>query len=222
MLAKIQKSFVITSIVSVGLVMLMLILAVFGVEVFKNPTLLAILLSLAVITAGFFFANNALDMFESKRLLSIMCLVLLAISATLGFVHFWSHFTLPEWFGRLTGIIVISSVLIVIIVTTYGSLERNFFVLQMITYILVGIIDIVLILALLGVKIFDIDGFVTIFVIVCIVAFALLCTTNILSKRIAKMVEKGFVKISKEEYNSLKQRVEELEKENEELKSRLN
>lgn len=222
MIAKIQKAFVIVSISTVGLAMMLLIAAVFGLKVFDNPYLLALLLSLAVIAAGCFFANNALDMFESKKVLSIMCLVLLAISAMLGFVHFWSKFSLPEAFGKLTGIIVISSVLIVIIVTTYGALNKKFFVLQMITYSLVGIIDILLVLLILGVKLFDIKGFATIFVIICIVAFALLCTTNILSKRINKIVEAGYIKVSKEEYNNLKQRVEELEKENAELKSKLN
>lgn len=221
MLTKIQKTLVIASIVSVGLAMVMLIMAVFGVEVFKNKNLLALLLSLAVIAAGCFFANNALDMFETKKVLSIMCLVLLVISAILGFVHFWSHFTLSEGFSRFTGIVVITSVLIVIIVTTYGALSKHFFALQLITYSLIGIIDIVLIITLLGADIFH-GAFVTIFVVVCICAFALLCTTNILGKRINKIVEAGFIKVKKDEYDMLKQRVEELEKENEELRNKLN
>ncbi|MBO4623249.1 MAG: hypothetical protein J5691_05105 [Bacilli bacterium] len=222
MLAKIQKTLVIVSIVSVGLVMAMLIAAVFKAPVFdKDKILLPIMLSLAVIAAGCFFANNALDMFESKKVLSISCLVLLAVSATLGFIHFWSKFSLSEGFGKFTGIVVITSVLFVIIVTTYGALDKHFFVLQLITYILVGAIDIVLIMAILGADIFH-GAFTTIFIVSCIAALALLLTTNILGKRLGKIVEAGFIKVDKAEYEALKQRVEELERENKELKDKLN
>jgi len=220
MLAKIQKSLVIVSISTVGLVMAMLIAAVFKAPVFdKDKILLPIMLSLAVIAAGCFFANNALDMFESKKALSISCLVLLAFSAILGFIHFWSKFSLSAGFGKFTGIVVITSVLFVIIVTTYGALDKHFFVLQMITYILVGLIDVVLIMAILGVDLFH-GAFTTIFIVTCIAALALLLTTNILGKRLGKIVEAGFIKVNKAEYEALKQRIEELEKENAELRSR--
>ena len=222
MLAKIQKTLVIVSISTVGLVMAMLIAAVFKAPVFdKDKILLPIMLSLAVIAAGCFFANNALDMFESKKVLSISCLVLLAVSAMLGFIHFWSKFSLSEGFGKFTGIVVITSVLFVIIVTTYGALDKHFFVLQIITYILVGAIDIVLIMAILGADIFH-GAFVTIFVVACIAALALLLTTNILGKRLGKIVEAGYIKVEKTEYEALKKRVEELEIENEELRNKLN
>ncbi|MBO7085514.1 MAG: bZIP transcription factor [Bacilli bacterium] len=220
MLAKIQKTLVIVSISTVGLVMAMLIAAVFKAPVFdKDKILLPIMLSLAVIAAGCFFANNALDMFEDKKPLSISCLVLLAFSAILGFIHFWSKFSLSEGFGKFTGIVVITSVLFVIIVTTYGALDKHFFVLQMITYVLVGLIDVVLIMTILGADLFH-GAFTTIFVVTCIAAVALLLTTNILGKRLGKIVEAGFIKVNKAEYEALKQRVEELEKENAELKSR--
>lgn len=220
MLAKIQKTLVIVSISSVGLVMAMLIAAVFKAPVFdKDKILLPIMLSLAVIAAGCFFANNALDMFEDKKPLSISCLVLLAFSAILGFIHFWSKFSLSEGFGKFTGIVVITSVLFVIIVTTYGALDKHFFVLQMITYVLVGLIDVVLIMTILGADLFH-GAFTTIFVVTCIAAVALLLTTNILGKRLNKIVEAGFIKVNKAEYEALKQRVEELEKENAELKSK--
>ena len=222
MLAKIQKSLVIVSICAVGAIVVMLIAALFGLEVFKDKNLLAVLLSIAVIAAGCFFANNALDMFNNKKVLSIACLVLLTISAILGFVHFWSHFTLSEGFARFTGIVVITSVLIVIIVTTYGQLNKKFFALQLVTYILVGIIDIVLILALLGVEVFKNGGFTTIFVAICFIAFALLCTINIISKRINKIVENGYIKIKKADYDDLLAKVEELEKENALLKEKIN
>lgn len=220
MLAKIQKTLVIVSISTVGLVMAMLIAAVFKAPVFdKDKILLPIMLSLAVIAAGCFFANNALDMFEDKKVLSISCLVLLAFSAILGFIHFWSKFSLSEGFGKFTGIVVITSVLFVIIVTTYGALDKHFFILQMITYVLVGLIDVVLIMTILGADLFH-GIFTTIFVVTCIAAVALLLTTNILGKRLGKIVEAGFIKVNKAEYEALKHRVEELEKENAELKSR--
>ena len=220
MLAKIQKTLVIVSIVSVALVMAMLIGAVFKLPVFKNDTLLAILLSLAVIAAGCFFANSALDLFIDKKVLSVMCLVLLAISASLGFMHFWSHFSLPEWFGRFTGIVVITSVLIVIIVTTNGALNKHFLALQLITYILVGIIDVVLIIALLGGDIFH-GAFTTIFIIGCIVAVTLLFISKILGRRMGKIEEAGYIKVRKDDYDDLLKKIDELEKENQELRSKI-
>ena len=76
-------------------------------------------------------------------------------------------------------------------------------------------------MAILGADIFH-GAFVTIFVVSCIAALASLLTTNILGKRLGKIVEAGFIKVEKTEYEALKQRVEELEKENKELKDKLN
>lgn len=219
MIEKIQKGLIITSIVTVSIVVIMLISALFGAEIFNNKTLTAILLTIAAISAVGFFINSALDMFNKKKIIAIISMVLLGFAFIFGLVNFWTHFEMEGIFPKISGIIAIASVLFVIIITTNAKLDNNFKVLQFVTYGLIIALDIILTLVILGVDLFGTEGFSEFFWAFCFIVFALLCINNIVGKRItSNNLGKDYIKVSVKEYNELKERINQLEKENKELR----
>ena len=88
-------------------------------------------------------------------------------------------------------------------------------------------IDIIITLQILNVDIFGIKHFWKFFIAICLVAFALLCTTSILGRKYdggdkEGKDKQGFVKIPQNEYDELKSKIKALEEENAALKQQLN
>lgn len=219
MIEKLQKGLVVSSVVTVSIVVLMLISALFGVEIFNNPTLTAILLTIASLSAVCFFVNAALDMFNKKKIIAIISMVLLGLAFIFGLINFWTHFEMEGLFPKISGIIAIASVLFVIIITTNAKLDNNFKLLQFVTYGLIIVLDILLTIIILGVDLFDNETFTKFFWAFCFIVFALLCITNIIAKRISSNnLGKDYIKISIKEYNELKERIKLLEEENKKLR----
>ena len=212
-LKKSQKGLTIASIACLGLCLLMLILSMLGaIEVFQNNYMTAILLTLTTFTVCLFFVNNCIDIVQIKQKLTLVTISLLVLSSVMILVWIWYNLgvkvkddkrDISEIYKRITGIISITTVLFTIIATSTTKLQRHYLALQIATFVLVGAIDVVLVLQICNVKI--LDHIATVFVICCIVAFGLLCTINILSKRIKPEQElpAEFVKIKKEEYEML-------------------
>ncbi len=212
-----QKVLTIVSIISVAVSVMMFIGLYFGLKLFSNKYLLAIFLSFIAMAVVCFFSNSALDMYSKKKCISIVSLALLGLSFIFGLINFWTYFELEGFFPKMSGVIAIASVLFVIIITTSTKLDNHYKGLQIITFGLTVILDIALTIVILGVDLFDNDTFVKIFYPLCFIVFALLCITNIISKRINK-IKKDFIQISLDEYNSLKERIRELENENKKLR----
>ena len=121
---------------------------------------------------------------------------------------------MPALFNNLTMVLAIATVFFCIIVSTHLKLEKIYLALQIITYGLVIIIDILLTLLIFGVQIFEVPGLTEIFWTICLVTFALICVNGVLGKKSADSNDgnnKKFVKIPVEEYEALKARVKELE-----------
>lgn len=219
MVEKIQKGLVISSIITVSIVVLMLISALFGVEIFNNKQLTATLLTVASLSAVCFFLNASLDMFNKKKILAIISMSFLGLAFIFGLINFWTYFDMKGIFPKISGIIAIASVLFVIIITTNAKLDNNYKVLQFVTYGLIVILDILLTIIILGVDLFDNETFTKFFWAFCFIVFALLCITNIVGKRIASNnLGKDYIKISVKEYNDLKERIRQLEEENKKLR----
>lgn len=214
---KVQKVLTLISIVAVAISVMMFIGLYFGLKLFSNKYLLATFLTFIATAVVCFFSNGALDMYGKKKYLAIVSLALLVLSFLFGLINFWTYFELEGFFPKMSGIIAIASVLFVIIITTSSKLDNHYRGLQIITFSLTVILDIALTIVILGVDLFDNDTFVKIFYPLCFIVFALLCITNIISKRINK-TKKDYIQISLDEYNSLKERIRELENENRELR----
>lgn len=230
----IQKGLTIGSIAGVGVISLMLILwlVIDKVKLFQEDFLQAIFLSIVILTAAFYFASNSLSIIKEKKIIALVSLGLLGLSLLLGLICFWYMWGVPlydkevghldrhlnEFFGKCTGVIAIFTILFVIIVNSYTKLGKKLLPLQIISYSFVLIIDIILTLAIFGLDI--LNKIATIFIILCLVTFALLCVVNIIARKhyhntltSDEVVDnEEFVKITKTEYDELVRKANEYDK----------
>lgn len=218
-----KKTLSIIAIVSLASAVLMLIMAVFGVEgIFKYP-LLAVMESLAIICAGSALAINALLIFPKKRKLAIVDLSLLSSLTMLSILTFWIEAISSSFFGKIVLILGIATIFFNIIIANYLKLSKNKLALQIVTYSLIVIIDILLTLQILGVDLFDSDAFSKLFIVLCLVTFVLLIVIIILAKKAPSenLAEKTeYVKVDKKEYEEMKKRLQQLEAELESYKNK--
>lgn len=204
---------------------LMLILAVFGVEgLFKYP-LLAVMETLAIICVGSALSINALLIFPKKKKLAIVDLSLLSSLTLLSIITFWIEAVSNSFFGKIVLILGIATIFFNIIVSNYLKLAKSKLALQIITYCLIIVLDILLTMQILGVNLFDLDWFAKVFIVLCLVTFVMLIVLIILAKKspvgehlVDNEDKTKYVKIEKSEYEAMKQKIAELEKEIETLK----
>lgn len=213
-----KKTLSIISITTLAIAVLMLILSVFGVKgIFKFPSV-AVLESMAIICVGSAFAINALLIFPKKRKLAIVDLSLISSLTLLSILTFWIEVVSSSVFGKIVLILGIATVFFNIIITNFLKLGKNKLVLQIITYCLIVVVDILLTLQIVGIDLFDIEGFTKIFIALCLVTFVMLIVLVILAKKSPTSEQpddnkKDFVKVDKKEYEEMKQRIQELESE---------
>lgn len=219
-----KKTLSIISIVTLAGAVLMLILWVFGVKgIFKFP-LVAVLESMAIICAGSAFSINALLILPKKKKLAIVDFSLLGSLTLLSILTFWIEAMSSSIFGKIVLILGIATIFFNIIVSNYLKLAKNKLALQIVTYCLIVIIDILLTLQILGINLFDSEVFVKIFIALCLATFVMLIVLVILAKKsptsdiVSDKVD--FIKVDKKEYDAMKFRIQELEKELHELKNK--
>lgn len=204
------------AIASLGIAIVMLITAIFGVEIFDGVGF-KFLISFVIIAAGCGFSLNAVSLYKKNQTISIVSLALLGVSSLMGILCFW--FDMGLFINRITGVISIISVLFISIINNVLRLANKYLILQIVTYALIVIIDISLTLLIFGLSVFEVEILWQLFIAVCLVAFALNCTLSIMAKKninetASEEKEKiKTIKISEEEYNQMKQKIEELEKE---------
>ncbi len=218
MINKTKKILTIVTLVSIAIPILLLIGAIFGLEVFSGFTL-KLMLTLATVAVAGAFSINALNIYNKRKVIAMISISLLCLCSILAFVIFWSNFTTPTIFNNLVIVLAMATVLFCIIVSMHLKLEKKFLIIQIITYSLIIIIDIILTLIVFGIDVLSIEGLSQLFWTMCLTTFALLCTTGILGKKASSLDSKDsnssnkFVKISIEEYENLKNRIKELEAE---------
>ena len=220
-----KKILAIISIACVVICVGLLIGAIFGLPAFEAPVL-NILLCFAVVGVGAFMAIGSVEIFNKNKIVSIVTLSLLGSLGLFALIVFISNFKTPDIFNRITGILAIGTVFFNIIVSNYIKLRKNYFVLQIITYVAICIIDILLTILICGVQIFEVPFMPQLFGVLCLVTFALICTVLILASRIRKVATtdedtrkaKNTVTISKQEYEDLLNKIKLLEEENAKLK----
>lgn len=206
---------------SMILAVVMLLVALFGGSEFVFSGVgLDLLLSFAIIAVASAFAINACNVYSRKKIISIINLSLLGLCVLLGLLSVWIG-DFPLLLANITYVLAIATVFFGIIVSLNLKLGKRQRVLQGITYVCVIVIDIILTLLIFGVDVFAVDGLSTMFIALCLVAFALLCATAILGKKsITEDVNSSdMITISKIEYENLKAKVFELQQEIKELKN---
>ena len=213
-----KKTLMYTSLVALAVCIILLIGSLFGLNTFEGA-LLKLLETFATIAVAGFFAINALTMTEKNKIIGFVCAGLLGFLSLLLIIIFWANI---PWgvFQKLVFVLTIATVLFNIIVNLNLKLDKNLLVLQIITYILIGIIDIILTMVIFGSKILTNDAVLKVFIAGCIIVFGLLCALEILSKK----VEKTPMPIKQGELNdvdSLKAQVKALQEENARLREQL-
>ena len=220
---KLKKILMIISLSGVGVAATMLILQVLGVPVFTTSWVLRLLLVISTVAVSSGIAINEIAVIKRKKILGYVGLGLLALSSLLAIIVFCSDLLVTESvFNRITGFVALNSVLFIIIITQYSKLGKHVIGLQIPTYISLVLIDIVLSLTICGVDI--LTTILTPFIIVCIVAVALLIAVTVIASKMrssepVETSKKDVVTISRVEYEMLKKENEELKAEIERLKS---
>lgn len=225
-MTKLRKGLTISSIVLLVLTVGMLIGAIFGLQVFEG-TLFKFLLTFAILCAGSTLYLNAVDIYSKRKILSIVDMAMLGILIVLGLIIVWAAIELFSTFGRITAILSLATILFNIIIANYLKLGKSQKVLQIITYSLIIVLDILLTIVICGVKLFDYNWFWQVFAVLCLVTFILLVTLSILSKKekpeqvinVTHSVKDGYIEVEKTVYDALIAKVEKLENELEKLKS---
>lgn len=209
----------VTLIIDIGL----LISAIFGAPVFEWGILTKILLSSVTLTVASAFAITAVGYINKQRVLSIITLSMLGLLCIFAFVIYWNSILFNNVFTQITVTLAILTVTFCLLVNVGVRLDKKFFALQIVTYILMAISDILLILLVWGVPLFSIAVLSQIIGVIFLVTFALLCSLSILSRKNQSVndetkVSVESVTISKLEYQALKRENEELKAEIKKLK----
>lgn len=221
-----KKVLTILSIVCVIVSVVLLIGAIFKLKVFRKP-LLNVLLSFATVGVASAFSLNSLTMHKKNRTIAYTTLGLMGVATLMALIIFFSNFTTPVYFNKVIIVLGMFAVLFNIIISLILKLDKKFLVLQIITYAIILAIDIMLTLQVFKVDIFGIKGFWKIFLVLCILAFGLLCTTSIISRKTITDEKDTIdtskkITLTKQEYDAMLKKISMLENENNQLKSKLN
>jgi hypothetical protein len=225
-----KKILLIISLSTLALSCLLLILQVFKVEVFTNKYLLRTLLISSTLAIGSGLGINALNVYKRKQILGIISLSLLATSTLFAVIIFASPLLDKDSpFNKLTVILSVFSVLFEIIALLYSRLNKKFFVLQLVTYIVICIIDVIISLTVCGVDVFKYEFITDGFIVCCICAVGLLIALTVLGLKLSGDTQltksqtvnannNDMISVSKSEYENLKAENEKLKAEIESLK----
>lgn len=220
MLEKIKKGLTISSIVSLVVAVGFLIGAIFGLNIAKNPVF-SIMITFAILCIACVLAINSLTLIEEKQVMSIIDLSFICALTLLSIILLWKQVEITNIAFKIDIILALFTVLFNIVVSYKLKLGKNLIVLQIITYVFVIAIDVLITIIILGIDLFKINWFSKLFWVICLVAFIMLVTISILSKKYN--VNRGITKINSKsgEIEALKERIRQLEKENAELRERL-
>ena len=224
---KVKKILTNVSIVSMALAVVIIATAIFGAPVFNaGGILLKIMLSFATIAVASIFAVSAISFYNKSKVLSLTSLCLLGIATILAIVVYWTGFSLSI-LSKATIIISVLAIFFNIIVSFAIKHGKKHLVLQVVLYSLIGVLDVVITLSVLGINVFAIPGFWQCFAVVCLAVFALFCALAIMGKKeasdeIRKDNNEGKIVLSKDEYDKLLAQLEDLKAEVKLLRSTKN
>ncbi len=222
---KTKKSLMIISLSCLAISCIMLILAVFKVEIFKGiPLRLLLIFATLALSCG--LAINEIPLVKRKNVLGYVGLGLLSLSVLFALIIFCTNLlTTYSVFNKITGVVSVLSVTFIIIISIYTKLEKSMLGLQIPSYISLILLAIMSCLLICGVEVFEINGMSQTFIVLIIVSVGLLISSSVVaSKKKVEDKEKKenkdeMIKISKLEYENLLKENEMLKNEIEKLKA---
>lgn len=204
---KAKKILLISSLSALGVTCVLLITAIFGVNVFDGA-LFRILLVCACLSLSCGVLVNELSLIKKNKKLGFVSLSFLVLSTLFALIIFVSPLLyIDSVFNKITIVLSLFSIFFMIIVSFYVKMSKNMLLLQIITYVAVFLTDIILSLVLVGVKVFNIPSMSEIFAILCILSICLLIAVGILSGKKNfenNILENGeYIKVLKKDYDNL-------------------
>ncbi len=204
---KAKKILLISSLSALGVTCVLLITAIFGVNVFDGA-LFRILLVCACLSLSCGVLVNELSLIKKNKKLGFVSLSFLVLSTLFALIIFVSPLLyIDSVFNKITIVLSLFSIFFMIIVSFYVKMGKNMLLLQIITYVAVFLTDIILSLVLVGVKVFNIPSMSEIFAILCILSICLLIAVGILSGKKNfenNILENGeYIKVLKKDYDNL-------------------
>lgn len=222
-----KKILMISSLSCLAVSCLMLILAVFGVQVFDG-ILLRILLIVSTFAIACGLAIGELSVIQKNKILGYVSIGLLGVSVLFALIIFCSSILQNGGvFVKITGTFSLLSILFIIIISNYIKLGKSMLGLQISTYIVLILLDLFLILLVCGVSMFEIKGMLETFIILIILNVGLLIATSVIASKkrnsqdTPKVKDENNIEELKIQIEVLKNANEQLRKENKELKAKL-
>ena len=216
---KTKKSLMIVSLVTLAISCLMLILAVFKVDVFHGIAL-RFLLIFATTSLACAIAISEINIIERKRILGFIGLGLLTLSVLMALVVFCSPLLFNyNVFNRITGIVAVLSVAFIAVLSIYSKLEKSLLGLQIPTYVALGVLALMISILIGGFNLLEIKGMLEVLIIDAIVTVGLLIASSVIASK-RKDDNKPETK-QESELEILKKENLRLKQENEELKAKL-
>ena len=213
---KTKKSLMIVSLVTLAISCLMLILAVFKVDVFHGIAL-RFLLIFATTSLACAIAISEINIIERKRILGFIGLGLLTLSVLMALVVFCSPLLFNyNVFNRITGIVAVLSVAFIAVLSIYSKLEKSLLGLQIPTYVALGVLALMISILIGGFNLLEIKGMLEVLIIDAIVTVGLLIASSVIASK-RKDGNKPETK-QESELEMLKTENLRLKQENEELK----
>lgn len=223
---KAKKVLMITSLSTLAVACVMLILAVFGVQIFQGVPL-RLLLIFATISVSSGIAISELGVINRKKTLGLVGISLLGLSVVLALIVFCTNLLVTESvFNRITGIVSVCSITFIVIISIYSKLGKSLLAMQIPTYTAFGLFATMACVLIGGVDLFSIKGMLEIFIVLAIVCAGLLIASAVIgAKKKSSQNEVNsktkMVSITLDEYQALKAEAQSLKAENEALKSQL-
>lgn len=207
-----RKILTFTAIGSLAAVVIILIMAIFGLDVFTGDWL-KILLTLATVTVASAVLINSTNYMQKKKIIAYISMGLTCALVVLALVILWGALSVTDTISKITLILAMATIFFNIIISINLKLEKSYIALQAVSYFLIAVIDVLLTIVILGINLFEYNGFWQGFAVGCLVLFGLLCALGILARKPKEEISKDSITISKAEYNSLLQKIEDLQAE---------
>ena len=220
---KMKKTLTLISLIALAISSLMLISAVlFAMPVFSDEVLRRILFIMATFAIASGLALIELPVLNKKRLLGIVGLSLLGFSTLLALILFAVPSLLEfGFYAKLTLSLTITSIMFIIIIVLYSKIGSSRMPFQIFTYACYSVFDLLLLLLVWGINIFELTFMIYFFVILCIVNPALFVALLVLGSGKKANTDKVLPKDSSDMITISKTEYETLKHENETLKATL-
>ena len=203
-----KKILLISSLISLCITCLFFILAIFEVKVFDGIWL-RFLLIFASLCVGCGFLVNELNILKRNKILGIISISFLGVSIFFALIIFCTPlFDEGSVFNTITVIIALFSTFFMIVISLVTKLERKLLILQISTYVILFLLEILISILIAGYPLFNVNAMTEIFSVVCVISVGLLIALWILSTKKSSTNEslnnsQEFIKVLKSDYENL-------------------